>query len=90
VEREKPSIVILSLTTSDVNEIKVLRQIKKMDENIEVVIITSYGTMKVARAAMELGAYDYVTKPFEDNYIKALITIALSPVPDELLQLASK
>jgi DNA-binding NtrC family response regulator len=88
VEREKPSIVILSLTTSDVSEIKVLRRIKKMDENIEVVIITGYGTMKVARAAMELGAYDYVTKPFEDNYIKALITIALSPVPEELLQLA--
>ena len=90
VERERPSMVILSLTTSDVNEIKVLRRIKKMDENIEVVIITGYGTMKVARAAMELGAYDYVTKPFEDNYIKALIKIALSPVPDELLQLASK
>jgi len=86
VERERPSMVILSLTTSDMDEIKVLRRIKKMDENIEVVIITGYGTMKVARTAMELGAYDYVTKPFDNDYISALITNVLSPVPDELLQ----
>jgi len=90
VERERPSMVILSLTTSGMSEIKVLRRIKKMDEKIEVVIVTGDGTMKVARAAMELGAYDYVTKPFDDDYIKALITNALSPVPDELLQLASR
>lgn len=90
VERERPSMVILSLTTSGMSEIKVLRRIKKMDEKIEVVIVTGGGTMKVARAAMELGAYDYVTKPFDDDYIKALITNALSPVPDELLQLASR
>ena len=90
VERERPSMVILSLTTSGMSEIKVLRRIKKMDEKIEVVIVTGDGTMKAARAAMELGAYDYVTKPFDDDYIKALITNALSPVPDELLQLASR
>jgi len=90
VERERPSMVILSLTTSGLSEIKILRQIKKMDEKIEVVIVTNDGTMRIARAAMESGAYDYVTKPFDDDYIKVLVTNALSPVPDELLQLTSR
>ena len=39
---------------------------------------------------MELGAYDYVTKPFDNDYIRALIKNVFSPVPGELLQLELK
>jgi len=90
VETERPNLVILNLNTSDMNEIKILRRIKIIDENIEVLIITDYGTMKTARAAMELGAYDYVTKPFDNDYIRALIKNIFSPVPGQLLQLELK
>lgn len=90
LEAERPNLVILNLSTSDMNEIKILRRIKKIDENIEVLIITDYGTMKAARTAMELGAYDYVTKPFDNDYIRALIKNIFSPVPGELLQLELK
>ena len=55
-------------------------------QNIEVIIITGYGTMKTARIAMRLGAYDYITKPFDINYIKALIKDVLSPDSDSLFQ----
>jgi len=90
VDTERPNLVVLNLNTSDMNEIKTLRRIKKIDENIEVLIITDYGTMKAARTAMELGAYDYVTKPFDNDYIRALIKNVFSPVPGDLLQLALK
>ncbi len=90
VETERPNLVIMNLNTSDMNEIKTLRRIKNIDENIEVLIITDYGTMKAARTAMELGAYDYVTKPFDNDYIMALIKNVFSPVPGELLQLELK
>jgi len=90
VETERPNLIILNLNTSDRDEIKTLRRIKKIDENIEVLIITDYGTMKAARTAMELGAYDYVTKPFDNDYIRALIKNVFSPVPEEILQLELK
>ena len=90
VETERPNLAILNLNASDMNEIKILRRIKIIDENIEVLIITDYGTMKAARTAMELGAYDYVTKPFDTDYIMALIKNVFSPVPGELLQLELK
>jgi len=90
VETERPNLIILNLNTSDRDEIKTLRRIKKIDENIEVLIITDYGTMKAARTAMELGAYDYVTKPFDNDYIRALIKNVFSPVPEKLLQLELK
>ena len=90
VERERPDLVILNLKVSRTNEVGILRRIKKMDEDIEVLIITGFGTMKTARVAMELGAYDYITKPFDNDYIRALIKSALSPVSESLLQLELK
>ena len=90
VEIERPNLVILNLKPSGMNEIGILRRIKGIDENIEVIIITGYGTMKAARIAMELGAYDYITKPFDDDYIRALVKGALSPVYENLVQLKLK
>ena len=90
VEREKPDLVILNLKISGTNEIEVLRRIKEIDEDIEVIVITGYGTMKIARTAMELGAYDYITRPFDNDYIRALIKNVFSPVPGQLLQLELK
>lgn len=86
VERKRPDLVVLDLKMPGMNGIEILRQIKKIDKNIEVIMITGYGTMKTARIAMRLGAYDYITKPFDINYIKALIKDALSPPSNNLLQ----
>ncbi len=86
VERKRPNLVILDLKMPGMNGIEILRRIKRIDENIEVIIITGYGTMKTAKMAMRLGAYDYITKPFDTNYIRALIEDALSPVSDSLAQ----
>ena len=90
VERERPNLVILNLKMSGINEIEILRRTKRIDENIEVIIITGYGTMKTARIAMKLGAFDYITRPFNSDYITALIKSALSPVSENLLQLELK
>jgi len=86
VNRKRPDLVILDLKMPGMNGIEILRQIKRIDENIEVIMITGYGTMKTARIAMRLGAYDYITKPFDVNYIMALIRDAFSPPSDSLIQ----
>ena len=90
VEEKRPNLVLLDLKMVGMNGIEVLRQIKRIDRNIEVIIITGYGAMKTARIAMRLGAYDYITKPIDINYIKALIKNALSPAPDSPLQRVRK
>jgi len=83
--KKKLDLVILDLKMPDMNGIEILRRINRIDENIEVIIITGYGTMKSARVAMKLGAYDYITKPFQIDYVKGLIKDALSPVPNNIL-----
>lgn len=86
VRRKRPNLVILDLKMPDMSGIAVLREIKKIDENTEVIIITGYGAMKSARMAMRLGAYEYITKPFDIDYVKAVVRDALSSVPDSAPQ----
>jgi len=78
VQSKRPDLVILDLKMRDMSGIKVLREIKKLNEDIEVIIITGYGAMRTAKTAMRLGAYDYITKPFDIDYVKAIVEDALS------------
>ncbi len=77
-ERKRPDLVILDLKLRDISGIEVLRQIKRIDENIEVIMITGYGAIRTAKTAMRLGAYEYITKPFNVDYVRSIINDALS------------
>jgi len=56
---------------------KVLQKIKEQDPDIEAIIITDYGSMDTAVEGLRLGAFDYISKPFDVNHILALIRRAL-------------
>lgn len=73
IKEKKPDIVLLDLKMPRMDGIEVLRNIKKIDKNIVVIIITGYGTMDSARMAMRLGAFDYITKPIDLEYVNAVI-----------------
>lgn len=57
--------------------VKLLKEIKKRDPNIVVLIMTAYGSIDTAVEAMKLGAYDYIQKPFRMSDIRRLIQRAL-------------
>lgn len=80
VKEKKPDIVLLDLKMPKMDGIEVLRHIKKFDKNMVVVVITGYGTMDTARMAMKLGAFDYITKPIDLEYLKAVIKDGLKLV----------
>ncbi|MCJ7539482.1 MAG: sigma-54 dependent transcriptional regulator [Desulfobacterales bacterium] len=70
---QKPfNIIFLDLKLSDVNGMDVLSQIKKRYDNVEVIIITGYGSIDSAISAIKIGAYHYVTKPFKLDEIRLL------------------
>jgi len=77
-EELRPEVVLLDLKMPRMDGIEVLRRIKKIDEAIAVIIITGFGTMDSARAAIRLGAFDYITKPFDLPHVKALVKDALA------------
>ncbi len=62
---EEFDVVISDLRMPGLSGIELLQKIKEMQLHPEVILITAYGTIESAVEAMKMGAYDYVTKPFE-------------------------
>lgn len=74
VRTGKFHVVVTDIRMPEMTGIELLEQIKKFDKNIEVVIMTSFASIDTAIKAIRLGAYDYLTKPFEDlNIIPTVI-----------------
>lgn len=88
VKEKKPDIVLLDLNMPKMGGIEVLQRIKEIDKNTVVIIITGYGSMDSARMAMRWGAFDYITKPIDLNYVKAVvkdgIKMTLHAIADEM------
>ncbi len=70
-------LVLLDLRLPGLDGIEVLERIKALDESLEVILVTAAQTVRSAVAAMKLGAFDYVTKPFEEEEILPLVRRAL-------------
>ncbi|MBU6391084.1 MAG: sigma-54-dependent Fis family transcriptional regulator [Planctomycetota bacterium] len=60
-------IVVTDLRLSGMSGIDFLKEIKKYDQEIIVVIMTAYGTLESAVSAIKEGAYDYIAKPFSTD-----------------------
>src|SRR3989337_1378222 len=73
LSKNKYLIIFLDIFLPDENGLKLLENIKKQEKEITVVIMTAQGTMKNAIEAMQRGAFDYVTKPFDMDEIYLLI-----------------
>jgi two-component system response regulator AtoC len=70
-------VVLLDLNLPDINGLEVLRELKRIDVQSVIIIITAYGDISSAVEAIKLGAYDYLTKPFDTEDIKIVINKAL-------------
>jgi DNA-binding NtrC family response regulator len=70
-------LVLLDIRLPGMDGIEVLERIKAVDEGVEVILVTAVKTVRTAVAAMKLGAFDYVTKPFEEDELLSLVRRAL-------------
>lgn len=65
MEEWKPDVVITDIRMPGMNGIEGLSAIRKLDTDTAVVMLTGFGDLTTARAAIQLGANDYMTKPFD-------------------------
>ncbi|HEX5040729.1 MAG TPA: sigma-54 dependent transcriptional regulator [Candidatus Limnocylindria bacterium] len=65
ITKDAPDLVMMDVKLPDQDGLAVLKQIKRDHSELEVIVMTAFGGSSTAIRAMEHGAYDYVTKPFE-------------------------
>jgi len=70
-------LAILDLKMPGADGIEVLRKLRDSDPEAMAIIMTAYGTVRSAVDAMKIGAFDYITKPFETDELLLLIDRAL-------------
>jgi len=74
---DKPDLVILDLGLPDMHGLELLRLIRERKENVPIVVLSSRGDEVAKVEALDLGADDYVTKPFGMGELLARIRAAL-------------
>jgi two-component system, NtrC family, response regulator AtoC len=75
-----PDLVLLDNQLPGIQGIEALGRIKEIDKEIIVIMITAHGLLETAVKAMKLGAYDYISKPFNLDEITLVIKKALETV----------
>ncbi len=73
----KPDLVILDLGLPDVDGLDLLRTLRRVEENLPIVVLSSRGDEAGKVACLDLGADDYVTKPFGMDELFARMRTAL-------------
>ena len=77
-ERIAVDLVILDIKLPDVDGTEILRRLRDLDADVAVIMVTGYGSAETVRAAMELGAFDYLTKPFSGEEMSRVVREALA------------
>jgi len=72
-ETEEYDVVLLDLNLPDMNGLDVLKDFRAREVAVEVIILTGNGTVSAAVEAMKLGAYDFLTKPFDMEELKEVL-----------------
>ena len=74
---ERPHLILLDVKLPGVGGLETLQQIKGVDRDVPVILLTAYGTTETAITAMKLGAYDYLLKPVDIANLRGMMTKAL-------------
>jgi DNA-binding NtrC family response regulator len=89
LENQPLDLLLLDVSLPDRNGIELLREIRRRDPNLSIILITAYGSIDMARAAFKGGAQDYITKPWSNDELLAQVSIAIegSRLREENVQL---
>lgn len=71
-------LILLDYRLPDMTGLDVLRHIRELDTDAVVIMMTAYSTIESAVEAIKLGAYDYVTKPFQMDHLMLTVDKALA------------
>jgi DNA-binding NtrC family response regulator len=67
IASRRPDAIVTDMRMPGLTGIELLEQVRRIDDELPVVIMTAFGTIDTAVRAIRMGAFDYLTKPFEGD-----------------------
>jgi len=74
---DRIDLLITDLRMPHLDGVQVLTKAREIQPGLPVIVLTAHGTIDAAIAAMKQGAFDFVTKPFDNDHCRALVARAL-------------
>ena len=78
LDAESPDLVLLDIWMPGIDGIETLKEIKKDNSPVQVIMITGHGTIETAVSATKLGAFDFIEKPLSIDKVIVAINNALN------------
>lgn len=81
IRRNTPEIMIVDLKIGDMDGLDIIQQCHIQYPGMAIIMVTGYGSVKIAVDAMKFGAFDYLSKPFELDDLQRIINRAATAGP---------
>jgi len=78
VRKEQPSCLVLDIQLPDINGFELQRELAKKDIQIPIIFLTGHGDIPMSVRAIKAGALEFLTKPFDDEYLLEAIRDAIA------------
>jgi len=78
VKEITPQLILMDMKMPGMDGLETFRELKKVGKAERVIMMTAYGELELVKEALNLGAYKYITKPFDINVIKRIVAEAVS------------
>ena len=72
-QKERPDVVLMDITMPEMDGLTALREIKKLDPNARIAMLTALGQQGIVLEAIKSGARDFVVKPFEAERVLSAV-----------------
>lgn len=87
VKEQNPDIVLLDIKMDKMNGLEALKEIKKYNKNIVVIMVTGVSDTETKKLAAELGADDFIQKPLNEQYLEGTVCLRVSNIRKERRQI---
>jgi DNA-binding response OmpR family regulator len=77
VRAKRPDLVILDIRMPGIDGVEVLRRLRREDATLPVIMVTANEDVTLARETLNIGAFDYVAKPFDFTHLEQVVTAGL-------------
>jgi len=80
LEGEKPEVVLMDIRMPGMNGIEAVKKIRDIDEKVGIIMATAVLDERMAKEAIDLGASDYIIKPFDLDYLEKTLLVKLTMI----------